>query len=345
MTDLDELIRSTLNQRHDDTKDIGRWTPPVSPAHRRRWVPLMAAAIGLLIVGTVVGARLGLQNPHRNAQPAAAPAAPAIPKGMKAISAYGVEIFVPKTAWVDVTCMSDISTPLWQPAMTSSAPSCPLGTPKLGVSISTDPISPDLRCTERIIVAGTSQCLYRFDAALRTPSEVMYSAAVHWHGVTITSGTPTAVTLAIMRSLHAADPDRSGCSAHKIDLQPTRMTRTSATDLLQTGAVRADVCWYANNALIGSHTLNHIQSASLIGYLNGLASSWPGIQQPKLLSCGAAAKTGGVVLTATYPGGGTEQAVVDVVPCNGQPTATNGLADRLSPTAQVLYTWADMGNR
>jgi len=107
---IDEVLRQTLAARaatvtHGPTWDEDEAPPDIAPHRyrRARWLaPLAAAAVVLAVVGAVFAVR-GKDERNQPAGPSAAGQV-AVPQGMKAVDALGVEIFVPSDFAVDDAC-------------------------------------------------------------------------------------------------------------------------------------------------------------------------------------------------------------------------------------------------
>lgn len=350
---LEQALRATFAGHAEAVTHGPAWDPAEEPldtdrgrsrSRARRLAPLAAAAAVLAVVGGVFALR-GDDHASRTA-----PAGQlSIPKGMQAVDALGLEIFVPKSFVVDDACQGGPAVVLPIPASVGSCPAMLQADQAVTIAAAPATTGMTVACTDPIRLDGEPGCVMRSSAAGAPGRTGPESASVSWprHDVSLTvANLPEALTLQILRSAHAVPIDRNGCAARddRLSLPPT----TSIKNIPDPADVKFDsallpvpkpqglsVCWYIDNRLAASALLDQKAAQRVLGVANGMPPKWPAPQpQPTLPSCDDVATHDGVLLTAHTAGRPDVSAVADFAACNGQRTSRSATAAYLT-TAEL----------
>jgi hypothetical protein len=335
----DEVLRQTLAARAATVTHGPAWDEDEAPLdvaphryRRARWLaPLAAAAVVLAVVGAVFAVR-GNDERNQQAGPSAAGQVP-VPKGMKAVDALGVEIFVPKSYAVDTPCEG--GTRVLRPIPSSSP--CPAPQPAVQlVRISTPDIGrPSSTCARPISLGDEPACPLTSTAAGSPGHSGPESTTITWprHGVQLTvANLDSRTTMQILRSAHAVPIDRNGCRATN-----TALYRALPRNIPDPASIQLDglplptksldgmsVCWYIDDRLAASALVGSASGQHLARIVNALPPRWPAPQpQPRLPSCDEVDQHDGVQLIA-HTRTGEVDAIAQLAACDGQRTVGTG---------------------
>ena len=332
---IGEVLRKTLAARAATVTQGPAWDEddePLEIAPRRyrraRWLaPLAAAAVVLAVVGAVFAVR-GNDEPNQPAVPGAAGQV-AVPHGMKAVDALGVEIFVPSDFAVDDNCSQrSVARPI--PARIGSCDGVPNGGASLHITISPVLTTSGRACgSVTVTLEREPACVTEQSVGTQSQLQVSWPRAA----VTITAvGRDEKGALQILRSAHAVPVDRNGCRATNTDLDralprnipdPANI-QLHGLPLPTSGLDRMSVCWYISNRLAASAQVGGAGGRHIAQTVNALLPKWPAPQpQPNLPSCDQVDRHDGVQLIAHTRAGDVE-AIAQLAACNGQRTVNAG---------------------
>lgn len=339
--ELEDTLRTTFTGRAGTVARGPGWDGAALASTRRRrmrWIaPLAAAAVVLAVVGVVLGIR-DSGGPNGSTSPVAHHA---IPSGMKAVDALGVEVFVPASWRVDDgPCPFDgVRRPISLPDSWRGAKCAPslVAEPSV-IFLDARPVMANGVCYERIALDGESGCVTR-----ETPDRVRpggYGLTVWWpqHQVGLSTFTPTLTAgLRVLQSAHAVPVDRNGCAARADatelagSAQSTHPAGLFDSELLPAATQQLGVCWFIANRLVASALLDQEQAQRVLHVANHMAPKWPApARRPALPACDSLAKTDGVMLISHQRGRSDRTAVADFAACDGQRTARSATADFLT---------------
>lgn len=349
-----DALRQTLAARAATVTRGPSWDEDDEPLEiaphryrRARWLaPLAAAAVVLAVVGVVFAVR----GTDERSRPADAAGQVAVPRGMKAVDALGVEIFVPRSYAVDTPCEggSKVLRPI-----PSSSP-CPAPQPAVQlVRISTPGSGPTpSTCAQPIGLGDEPACPVTSTAAGSPGHSGPESTTITWprHGVQLTvANVDNRTTMQILRSAHAVPIDRNGCRATNtaLDSAPPRNIPDPANihldglPLPTAGLDRMSICWYIGNRLVASSLLGSASGQHVARIVNALPPRWPPVSpQPSLPSCDEVDQHDGVQLIA-HTRAGEVEAIAQLAACDGRRTVNAGSrsvlveADLAAALAQV----------
>lgn len=328
--DLERVLRTTMTDRAGTVTTGPAWGGPDqlrdrsrTGRRRTRWLaPLAAAVVVAAVAGGVIAYRGTATHPAAIKQPPPSGNQLPIPRGMKAVDALGVEIFVPNDFAVDDFCAAH---GVIRPVVFARVPSCPARLNRTVVGISRSTGRSAGACAGHLALDGEMGCLTKTGSgSLLSP----YSFSAVWpkHGASLTvGGREEALGLQIIRSAHAVPIDRNGCAARRDRMLPDARTDLVARPVLSTGARTVSVCWYLNNRLGASALLSGSAVRQVISAVNSAPPKWPPpIGRPALPSCETVSRSDGVLLAAHTAGQPDVDAVGNFAACNGQQTVYNG---------------------
>lgn len=332
----------------------------------RRWLlPVAAAAVVVALVVTVLtlrgqgspagqvspGPASGATNPGSGspgkeaetgvASLASAPspaAQQAIPAGMQAVDALGVEIFVSADLTLDPPCAAQsVSRPTY--GLTYLIGCGPVQAPMVWITTAAaaaiwnnDP--PATTCANSVRLDGEAGRLTVTDPTPNVePAEV--TATIIWprHDIAVIAEFPAGQrtqALAVAQSAHWVPVDRHGCAATRSPVVPADAGSLPAGSVLPADATSTSACWYSDGRLVASATLpptaaDGLEDPRPAGNAPGLGIPAPAYTPtPDGPSCNELGRTEGIVFQATRPDGSIAVSAAQFADCTGGQYWTDG---------------------
>jgi hypothetical protein len=349
---IERVLRTTLTDRAatvtsgpvlGDVAASGR-PDPRKPQQVRRWLaPLATAVMVAAVAGIVITYRdMGKHHPATKRTPIVSDQLP-IPKGMRAVDALGIEIFVPQSMRVDGPCGENgVNRPLPSPLLQMSCPFIP----GLVVTFSQATKPSQAACVATVALDGERGCV---TASLgesesgpngtRQATDLVAVWPRHDVQLSTTRSFDEQAALRIIRSAHAVPIDRDGCAASVDPIQAPQHNDPSqdgGASLVppKRPARTMGVCWYIAHRLVASGLLNAHDANTVLGGARSAtelfsAAPYPGCRVDS---------TDGVKLITQYANGSRSTTVLYVAACAGRASRSAQYVSTLARLADIPVT-------
>jgi len=296
MTDIEALLRDTLQVRGDEIATPPAWKPAGSRtrsrASGRPWFLPALGSAALIIVVMIVTANLGPQDPPAPAEPSELVGdVTEPPPGMQAVSSLGIEILVPADWSINDTGCGQTSAPsvargglialtCWTPepfdkAIAEVGPAdlnwVPAQDPYLGDPTATSPPPRPVMTMEATTVDGQAAERGRYELVggrtaglLRIPSADV--------AIAVRAGDTETVDT-ILDSAHLVNTDNAGCPSKRPDALAVLAETTTDPLMDLPAAVDASLCLYPigdDSRLTASVVIDGASLADVVGQVGQL---------------------------------------------------------------------------
>jgi hypothetical protein len=269
MTPLEQQLKELFAERAGDIPDEAtRARSVAAPPSRRRtgWVGALAAAAAVIaVIGGVSGIAHYVGGDAAPPKPGSSDVLPPVPTGQSAISALGVELFVPTeiagTVKGELGGCSGAGSGIFYGNYRGPVAACAAALDPQAISIAVtrvpstqgQAVSPAGTCIAVVLLRTESGCVYGGNFVSMTGASFA-ELSVQWPIADIlvrVQDPDLAAAMAIIKSIHPIGIDRNHCSPNA----PPSLVSSEETSL-NASATSASVCWYEAGRLRQSSYLS-----------------------------------------------------------------------------------------